>query len=372
MLGIIIPHVYIRNMDLDGCSLEDAFATDFVGGWAGESPELEQAQLPTVAKPKRLGKKAPSAGAGCTRPETTAVASRKGERKRAAAGRADLEKYYKSGFSLLGNSSRSEEEAFEPVPENSAVHRLGAAVEGGAAAAPKNVASLTADFEDNLQTSLPAIQKMVKRVDDGFQGSVPAYFGADPNGVSASVSSGCSTKEKELAPFIDYIDDEDTYNFNKADYTASFNTKGYDKAAGAPLQSKGQPLAKRGNFLAPIDSGFGAGADAADQWNSEPSLLSWKNKDKGAWSSQFEKSYLVPESTRETQAATRDVPGVPGAERMQLLKKLDAIYARLDKMEAEGSASAGPNAQTETLLFVMSGLGLIFFLDLACRTAGKR
>ena len=355
-------------MDLDGCSLEDAFAMDFVGGWAGESPELEQAQLPSVAKPKRLGKKAPSAGAGCQRPETTAVASRKGERKRAAAGRADLEKYYKSGFSLLGNSSRSEEEAFEPVPENSAVHRLGAAVEGGVAAAPKNVASLTTDFEDNLQTSLPAIQKMVKRVDDGFQGSVPAYFGADPNGVSGSVGAGCSTKEKELAPFIDYIDNEDTYNFNKADYTASFNAKGYDKAAGAPLQAKGQPLAKRGDFLAPIDSG--AGADPADQFNSEPSLLSWKNKDKGLWSSQFEKSYLVPESTRETQAASRDVPA---GDRMQLLKKLDAIYARLDKMEAEGPTNmAGPNAQTETLLFVMSGLGLIFFLDLACRTTGRR
>ncbi len=351
-------------MDLDGCSLEDAFATDFVGGWAGESPELEQAQLPTVAKPKRGGKKAPSAGAGCTRPETTAVASRKGERKRAAAGRADLEKYYKSGFSLLGNSSRSEEEAFEPVPENSAVHRLGAAVEGGAAAAPKNVASLTEDFQDNLQTSLPAIQKMVKRVDDGFQGTVPAYFGADPQG--GSVGCSIKPKEKELAPFIDYIDDEDTYNFNKADYTASFNAKGYDKAAGAPLQAKGQPLAKRGNFLAPMHS------DPSEQFNAEPSLLSWKNKDKGLWSSQFEKSYLVPESTRETQAASRDVPA---GERMQLLKKLDAIYARLDKMEAEGSASgsgAGPNAQTETLLFVMSGLGLIFFLDLACRTAGKR
>jgi hypothetical protein len=306
------------------------------------------------------------------------VASRKGERKRAATGRADLEKYYKSGFSLLGNSSRSEEEAFEPVPENSAVHRLGAAVEGGVAAAPKNVASLTADFEDNLQTSLPAIQKMVKRVDDGFQGSVPAYFGADP----AGTSSGCSAKTKELgsvsqnltsvwdkrelAPFIDYIDNEDTYNFNKADYTASFNAKGYDKAAGAPLQAKGQPLAKRGDFLVPMHS------DPSDQFNSEPSLLSWKNKDKGLWSNQFEKSYLVPESTRETQAATRDVPA---GERMQLLKKLDAIYARLDKMEAEGSAgsaSAGPNAQTETLLFVMSGLGLIFFLDLACRTAGRR
>ncbi len=349
-------------MDLDGCSLEDAFATDFVGGWAGESAELEAA----TKAGKRGGRKAPSAGAGCTRPETTAVASRKGERKRAAAGRADLEKYYKSGFSLLGNSSRSEEEAFEPVPENSAVHTLGAAVEGGAAAAPKNIASLTNDFQDNLLTSLPAIQNMARRVDNGLASEVPAYFGADPAGAAApSTTKG---KSVDLAPFIDYIDDEDTYNFNKADYTASFNTKGFDKAAGAPLQTKGQPLAKRGDFLAPIRGG--ANADPADQWNAEPSLLSWKNKDKGLWSSQFEKSYLIPESTRETTAATRDVPAT---ERLELIKKMDAIYRRLDAMEANGGAgAAGPNAQTETLLFVMSGLGLIFFLDLACRTAGRR
>ena len=346
-------------MDLDGCSLEDAFATDFVGGWAEEAPELEAA----AKAGKRGGRKAPSAGAGCTRPETTAVASRKGERKRAAAGRADLEKYYKSGFSLLGNSSRSEEEAFEPVPENSAVHKLGAAVEGGSGIAGANQASLTADFADNLKKSLPAIERMATKVESfaSRHADMPAYFGADPAG-SASSCKGAA-KEKELAPFIDYIDDEDTYNFDKADYTASFNTKGFDKAAGAPLQSKGQPLAKRGDFLTPIHP------SPSDQWNSEPALLDWKNKDKGLWSSQFEKSYLVPESTRETVAATRDVPA---GERRELMKKMDAIYKRLDAMEAGGAGSAGPNAQTETLLFVMSGLGLIFFLDLACRTAGRR
>lgn len=357
----IIPCEYNRNMDLDGCSLEDAFGTDFVGGWAGESAELEAASKAG----KRGGRKAPSAGAGCTRPETTAQASRKGERKRAAAGRADLEKYYTSGFSLLGNSSRSEEEAFEPVPENSAVHRLGAAVEGGAAVAAKDQASLTTDFADNLKKSLPSIQKMASRTSASLPASesgMPAYFGADPAGSTSS--SQPKSKERELAPFIDYIDDEDTYNFDKADYTASFNAKGYDKAGGAPLQRKGQPLAKRGDFLVPIH------ASPSDQWNSEPALLDWKTKDKGLWSSQFEKSYLVPESTRETTAATRDVPA---GERMELIKKMDAIYKRMDAMEAgAGAGAAGPNAQTETLLFVMSGLGLIFFLDLACRTAGRR
>jgi hypothetical protein len=233
-------------------------------------------------------------------------------------------------------------------------------VEGGAGIAAKNQESLTADFADNLKSSLPSIQKMASRVDGGGAG-MPAYFGADPIGGSTQASK---PKEKELAPFIDYIDDEDTYNFDKADYTASFNAKGFDKAAGAALQSKGQPFAKRGDFLA-----LGTG-DKTDQWNTEPALLDWKNKDKGLWSSQFEKSYLVPESTRETTAATRDVPA---GERMELIKKMDAIYRRLDAMEANGGgAAAGPNAQTETLLFVMSGLGLIFFLDLACRTAGRR
>jgi hypothetical protein len=46
-------------------------------------------------------------------------------------------------------------------------------------------------------------------------------------------------------------------------------------------------------------------------------------------------------------------------------QKLDRIFARLDDMET----TSGENAQTEVLLFIMTGLGVIFLMDLACRTA---
>lgn len=321
-------------MDLDGCSLEDAFATDFVGGWSD-------------------GSTSGSAGASCTRPETAAVQSRKNERKKAARCREKNSNsaYYKSGMSLLGNSSREDDDdaAVKEIPENSPVHRLKALAEKTIASAGKKAGDFTEDFQDGLTGTLPIIQKMTKKVDSPGTIGVPSYFGADP---------ASDKKKPDLAPFVDYIEEEDTYNFNNADYTKTFGGLGFDKAAGAPLQRKGESLQKRGDFLVPIHEG------PSSQLLSEPAQLAWKGKDKGMWSNQFGKSYLVPESTRETEPNMRDVPR---QDQRALMEKLNAIYSRLDGLE-KGNVET---AQTETLLFVMSGLGLIFFIDLACRTACK-
>lgn len=320
-------------MDLDGCSLEDAFGTDFVGGWSD-------------------GSNSGSAGASCTRPETAAIQSRKNERKKASKSREknSTDSYYKSGFSLLGNSSREDEDAAtnKQIPENSPVHRLKSLAEKTVASNGKKAGDFSEDFEDGLKTNLPIIQKMTKRVDN-FVGTIPSYFGADP---------ASDKKKPDLAPFVDYIEEEDTYNFNNADYTKTFNGLGLDKAAGAPLQRKG--LAKRGDFLVPIQE------EPSSQLLSEPAQLAWKGKDKGMWSNQFGRSYLVPESTRETDPNIRD-SAWKNDEKRALMEKMDAIYTRLDGLE-KGNVET---AQTETLMFVMSGLGLIFFLDLACRTACK-
>lgn len=298
-------------MDLDGCNLEDAFATNFAGGW--------------------------TEGSAQTRPETTTVQPRKNEKKKTERSRVS---------SLLADSSR-EEELKEKIPENSPVHSL-KSLSGKTASKPTDN-TLGSDFEDQLTTSLPIIQKM-KRTIDSFTEDVPAYFGADP---------ASDKKKQAVAPFIDYIEDEDTYNFNNADYSRSFNGGGFQRAGGAPLTTKGVSLSKRADFMVPLHS------EPSENLLSEPSQLSWKGKDKGVWSSQFEKSYLVPESTRETSTNMRDKD-----DKKTLMEKLDKIYARLDDMEY-GNEKMSENAQTETLLFVMSGLGLIFFLDLACRTASK-
>jgi hypothetical protein len=340
-------------MDLDGCALEDAFSMDFE--W-----------LDKTSSPK-------SSGASCIRPETAATQSRKNERKKAAKCRSAFkagtgstfeesdrnsnsnDAYYKSGQSLLGNSSeRSEEDAYKEIPENSPVHRLKALAK---MAKTEKADALLEDFQDGLKTTLPIIQKMKAKTDaETFESGVPAYFGADPS------DDGATTKKLSIAPFVDYIEDEDTYNFNNADYTKTFNGLGFDKASGAPLKTKGLPFAKRSDFLAPIHE------EPSANLLSEPSLLGWKGKDKGLWTNQFGRSYVVPESTRETEALAnqRDLVSRKSDQRA-LMEKMDAIYSRLDQLE-KGSPES---AQTETLLFVMSGLGLIFFLDLACRTASK-
>jgi hypothetical protein len=324
-------------MDLDGCALEDAFSMDFE--W-----------LDKTSSPK-------SSGASCIRPETAATQSRKNERKRAAKCRNSNsnDAYYKSGQSLLGNSSeRSEEDAYKEIPENSPVHRLKALAK---MAKTEKADALLEDFQDGLKTTLPIIQKMKAKTDaETFESGVPAYFGADPS------DDGATTKKLSIAPFVDYIEDEDTYNFNNADYTKTFNGLGFDKASGAPLKTKGLPFTKRSDFLAPIHE------EPSANLLSEPSLLGWKGKDKGLWTNQFGRSYVVPESTRETEAVAnqRDLVSRKSDQRA-LMEKMDAIYSRLDQLE-KGSPES---AQTETLLFVMSGLGLIFFLDLACRTASK-
>jgi hypothetical protein len=46
---------------------------------------------------------------------------------------------------------------------------------------------------------------------------------------------------------------------------------------------------------------------------------------------------------------------------------LDRIFARLDDMESVKAE----NAQTEVLLFILTGLGVIFLMDVGCRAASS-
>ena len=60
--------------------------------------------------------------------------------------------------------------------------------------------------------------------------------------------------------------------------------------------------------------------------------------------------------------------GVTIAEDQQLIqKKLDTLFARLDDLETR----KGENTQTEILLFVMSGLFVIFGMDIISKQAAR-
>jgi hypothetical protein len=53
-------------------------------------------------------------------------------------------------------------------------------------------------------------------------------------------------------------------------------------------------------------------------------------------------------------------------ESKSLHSKLDKIFARLDELEATRTGDSA-NAQTEVLLFIMSGIFVLFLTDLAVR-----
>ncbi len=272
-------------MDLDGCSLDDAFSTNFIGGWTGVTEEYN------------------------VRPETTVVQSRKNKKKK-NGGRATPEQDMRKVAPFVSN---------KPVAEAGKID----------------------GFEDKL-AELPIIMKKVEETaaSEGTidKSSVPAYFGSDPD------SGG------GVASFVDYMGEEEA----SAEFPSSFQKMGVDKPAGAPLK-KQRPMIEKKSWIGDESSGR---FDMNDL-----NLLSWKNKDAGEWSGVFGNSYVTPEES-EPKKGGRDRYV---EERKALMEKMDKIYARLDRMESAGAE----NAQTETLLFVMSGLGLIFFMDLACRTAAK-
>jgi hypothetical protein len=49
----------------------------------------------------------------------------------------------------------------------------------------------------------------------------------------------------------------------------------------------------------------------------------------------------------------------------EMLKKMDNILSRLDDLQYSNQE----NAQKEVLLFIMTGLGVLFVMDIACRAA---
>ena len=57
----------------------------------------------------------------------------------------------------------------------------------------------------------------------------------------------------------------------------------------------------------------------------------------------------------------------PSAHKEEFFKKLDRIYARLDDLESRHSE----NSQTEVLLFIMSGIFVLFSMDLLVRKTGN-
>ena len=58
---------------------------------------------------------------------------------------------------------------------------------------------------------------------------------------------------------------------------------------------------------------------------------------------------------------------VASSQKEEFFRKLDRIYARLDELESRRSE----NSQTEVLLFIMSGIFVLFSMDILVRKTGN-
>ena len=153
------------------------------------------------------------------------------------------------------------------------------------------------------------------------KGKPPAFFGA---GEDDDTTEG-------FASFTDVIGDDPGYKLSP-DFTQTFSAKGAVKAGGLPTT---------------------AGLPTADVNTN----INWKPLTSGGAKTAF-----------YSRVTTRpSAPVVPSTDDSRdLLKKMDKIFARLDDLENRKSE----NAQTEVVLFVMSGLFILFTMDLLVRKAG--
>ena len=170
---------------------------------------------------------------------------------------------------------------------------------------------------DQLLSSLSSSSGTVAGPTKLAKGKPPAFFGA-----------GEDDDTEGFASFTDVIGDDPGYKLTP-DFTQTFSAKGAAKAGGLPT------------------------ADVNTNIN-------WKPLTSGGAKTAFYSKVI----TRPSAPA----PVMPSSDDSRdLLKKMDKIFARLDDLENRKSE----NAQTEVVLFVMSGLFILFTMDLLVRKAGN-
>lgn len=166
------------------------------------------------------------------------------------------------------------------------------------------------------------------------QGCVPSYFGASSD-TEEGFQGNFGLTKKNYSPQVpneNVIGNDDTYRLYP-DFMAAF-----DRVTGTS--------AATGKALAPV-----------------PNIsMEWKPlTPTGANTSFFDE--LPPPSGTYPKETTG-----PAREETQLIqRKLDTLFARLDDLESR----KGENTQTEILLFVMSGLFLIFGMDIVTKQAAR-
>ncbi len=194
------------------------------------------------------------------------------------------------------------------------------------------------------QQPLPELQDIYNKIPDlktiagpnkMLKGKYPSYFGAnydeDEEAIGKTLlASVDDSTEEGFANFTNIIGDDPGYRLSP-DFTSAFAGKGVNKASGTDVL----PVPSVKNVWKPLTPS-GANTAFFDRLPSPGGEIPI-----GQTSSIYDKEALF--------------------------RKLDSIYARLDDLESR----RGENAQTETLLFIMSGIFVLFSMDLLVKRTGN-
>ena len=191
-------------------------------------------------------------------------------------------------------------------------------------------ANMESQIMDSYRSQQPPDdEKMLNTMPKGLAGpnamqksKLPKYFGANYD----------DCVEEGFTSFTNVIGDDPGYSLTP-DFTSAFDGKGANKATGQEVL----PIPSVKNVWKPLT----------------PS---------GARTSFFDELPLPGGIVTVDQAKQ-----APPYDKEEFFKKLDSIYARLDDLETR----RGENTQTEILLFITSGIFVLFSLDMLVRKTGN-
>lgn len=306
---------------MDGCSIDDAFPSGAYGS------------------------------VDCMNTRSAEV-SRRQEKKRARKCRGPQLTYLNGGMNMVG-SVDPDRQTVKPMPDVPAMNRQTGMTEHMPVDQQYNYESFVGGMDD-----LSQIQSVVQGPNKLQSMSEASFFGVNPNDDSTNPSKPkkglIENFSSSVAPYVNIIGDSDSYML-KPDFTKSFSATGAQKAAGVGATSGPTPTDQESSYLTPTKM-------------LPNSILPVPNTDifwrgnAGGQSSFF--ASLRPPGGLPTGVAPKETSEEPTSKR-EVMEKLDRIFARLDDMEQVKAE----NAQTEVLLFIMTGLGVIFLMDIGCRAA---
>jgi hypothetical protein len=213
--------------------------------------------------------------------------------------------------------------------------------------------------------SLPAIRANVEGQNALQEGSdAPSFFGANPDDSSSpSIVKRRNVTENftsQVAPFTDVIGSEEAYKL-LPDFAQTFGAKGAQKAGAIPTTGGPSSVATESSYLTPTGM-------MPNSILPVPNVdMFWKSNGIAGGQSAFFSQLKAPGGRPSGVATDYDEDSSASGGRREVLGKLDRIFARLDDMESVKAE----NAQTEVLLFILTGLGVIFLMDVGCRAASS-